>query len=322
MPNIINEQKSVPFNSIDIPTPENARTLMQGIDELAAQIKEHGLLQSLTVTNGGLGDKPYRLVAGFRRAAALKLLKWGSQDVPVILVPAEGRAIKNLVENVGREDLSAADLAQRLHDLSTGEYPREKDEIAIKYAVKELAEKTGLSGSHVTNLIRAHINLAPEVRKAWVKEEIPQNVIFKAAAMTVKETKDVELRGEDGKKLKDAEGNVKTKPVTTTVPDDKKQSAFLAKWEAQKAREEELLKAKKSGKKLSETEDEAGGESEEGDVPLPGRPSKKKLMEFIAAAKEKLKESEEGTLEQARLKGKMEGVQWAAGERPALAARG
>jgi len=318
----INDTKSVVFSIIEIPEEENARTVMERIDELAEEIHRDGLLQNLVVSNGGKGDKTYKLVAGFRRAAALKLLKWGDRLVPVTIVPAQGRAIKNLVENIHRDDLRTADLAARLHDLSTGDYPREKGEEVIVYSKEDLAAQLGLSVSHVTNLIRAHANLTPSVRKEWQKHELPQNLIFKAAGMTSKEELVVELKDEKGKKVKDEDGNVKTKTTKITVPDEAGQEKLLARW--QRAKEAEALAQKGEKKEKAE-----GGSDPDkgGDVETSGKkPGKKQLAEFIEKAKENLKAMTAEKLNESsefyRLKGKLEGVQWAAGERESLAPRG
>jgi len=321
---IVNETKNVAFNIIEVPEEENARTVLKGIPELAEEIRRDGLLQNLVVSNGGKGERTYRLVAGFRRAAALKLLKWGDKTVPVTVVPAQGRAIKNLAENIHRDELCTADLAARLHDLSTGDYPRDKGEERVVYSKDDLAAQLGLSVSHITNLIRAHANLAGSVRKAWQKDELPQNLIFKAAGMNSKEEQVIELKDEKtGKKLKDEEGNVKTKTVKVTVPDEAGQEKLLARW--QKAKEVEALAQKGEKKEKPEGGSEPG--EGDGDVETSGKkPGKKQLAEFIEKAKENLKamtaEKLQDTAEFFRLKGKLEGVQWAAGERDALAPRG
>jgi ParB/RepB/Spo0J family partition protein len=293
MSTIVNETKNVEFNRIHVPEEENARTVYEGIEDLATDIKQHGLLQGLVVTNGGSGDKPYRLVAGFRRAAALKLLKWGDKTVPVTIVEAQGRVIKNLIENIHRNDLRTADLAQRLFDLERGDYPREKGEEVIKYTKDELSAQLGLSISHVTNLIRAHANLADDVKKVWQKNDLPQNLVFKMAALTTKEEQVIELKDDKtGKKLKDEEGNVKTKTIKVTVPDDVAQDRMLKKWAKAKEAEELAAKGKKKGDTAAASAggEGEGGEGDEGDVESNAkRPGKKVMAEFIEKASAKLK---------------------------------
>ena len=176
----IAEAKNVPFNTIEIPEDENVRSKLEGIDELAEDIKQNGLITALTVTNGGSKDQPYRLDAGFRRAAALKKLKWGDKLVPVVIVTTH-RAITNLRENIHRQDVHPADLAQRLHDLETGEFPGAAE--GEKFTKKQLVEQLKMSLAHVTNLIRAHKNLGKDAKKAWRTKDVPLTIVFKWAAM-------------------------------------------------------------------------------------------------------------------------------------------
>jgi ParB/RepB/Spo0J family partition protein len=183
-----NKTIEIPFNSIFIPEDENARTKFdkKKFDELVESIKLHGLLEPLVVVNGGKGEHKYRLKAGYRRAAALKQLKVGSQLISVTVAEDDG-PIKMLVENVQREDLTSYDLAQALHDLETGEYagPYDRDEEgkAKKYTKKDLCDQVGLGLSHVTNLIRAWANLGREAKRAWKKHNVPTTVVFGWAKM-------------------------------------------------------------------------------------------------------------------------------------------
>lgn len=81
----------------------------EGIEELAASIRQCGLLQPIVVRATGSG---YELIAGLRRLAAVKHLGWHS--VPAIVLEADDRqaAIAQLVENVQREGLNPVEEAQ------------------------------------------------------------------------------------------------------------------------------------------------------------------------------------------------------------------
>jgi ParB/RepB/Spo0J family partition protein len=202
--------KTVSFAEIAVPDELNARTSLDGIEELAKNIAIHGLLQPLIVVNGGPADKPYRLVAGFRRAHALKLLKWGKKDIPVNVIDGD-EALVNLVENVQRDELHPADLAQRLHDLSTGEYEVPAGATAAVYDKKFLSEQTGLTVSHINNLIRAHVNLCVTVKKAWKKMSVPMRLIFQLSAMEEPEQEKVFASWKEAQDLLDSVGK-KRKP--------------------------------------------------------------------------------------------------------------
>ena len=92
--------------------------------ELAASIKEHGVIQPLIVcenTAEATAHYPYRLIAGERRLRAAQIA--GLTEVPCIVrnvIPdAQTELELALIENIQREDLSPADEArayQRLHD--------------------------------------------------------------------------------------------------------------------------------------------------------------------------------------------------------------
>src|SRR5580693_7672653 len=85
----------------------------KGIDELAASIAAHGLLQSLVVRKDKRGK--YAVVAGRRRLLALKSLaddgKLEAQfDIPCTVIDDDADATEiSLAENVQREPMHPAD---------------------------------------------------------------------------------------------------------------------------------------------------------------------------------------------------------------------
>lgn len=183
-----NSMAEVPFNQIYNPEDENARSELRNIPQLAESIEADGLLTAFTVElNQDPSTKekyPYRLRAGARRYAACKALKYGSRVVPVVIVPNEDGLIKNLIENLHREDLPSIDLAMRLHDMETGDAPGAGGK---KYTKKELAKRLKMSLSHVSNLIRAHKNVIPAGKKLWCKYNVPTTVVFSWAGLEEEE---------------------------------------------------------------------------------------------------------------------------------------
>jgi len=129
---------------------------LPNIEELAADIKANGLINPLTVTNGGDG---YVVHAGNRRLAALKLLK--VKEVPVIVVPPQDIEVVQLAENLGREDLHPLDVAQRLFDLID-----KKGAYGARYTKNDMAERLGKSVAHIENLIRVTRKLSDDVKTA------------------------------------------------------------------------------------------------------------------------------------------------------------
>src|SRR3990170_1604007 len=87
------------------------------LEELAASIREHGVIQPLIVTQGALPGK-YALIAGERRLEAAKLA--GLPSVPAIVREATDQQLLEiaLVENIQRADLSALEAAQAYKHLA------------------------------------------------------------------------------------------------------------------------------------------------------------------------------------------------------------
>jgi len=88
------------------------------LDDLAASIKSHGVLQPLLVQEDGKGK--YEIVAGHRRAAAAKIA--GLEAVPVRVIDLNGGAVEALqvatVENIQRLDLTPMQEADALANLT------------------------------------------------------------------------------------------------------------------------------------------------------------------------------------------------------------
>jgi ParB family chromosome partitioning protein len=126
-----------------------------GIRELAASIREVGILQPLVVRSAPTG---FELVAGERRLRAAR--EAGLDRVPVLIRQAgENESIElALVENLQRENLSPLDTAEAYQALMDG-YGLTKD---------QLARRLGKSRAAVTNTLRlAHL---PEGIRALLTE--------------------------------------------------------------------------------------------------------------------------------------------------------
>jgi ParB family chromosome partitioning protein len=125
----------------------------QSINELAASIKMHDIIQPLTVTKSASGK--YQLIAGERRYRAAKLA--GLKDIPAYIRHANDSELLELalLENLQREDLNAIEIA-----LS---YKRMMDE--LHYTQEEVSERMGKERSTVTNYIRL-LKLPPDIQLA------------------------------------------------------------------------------------------------------------------------------------------------------------
>ena len=120
------------------------------LTELMESIREHGIIQPLTVrrVNGAL-----ELIAGERRFRASE--KLGLKEVPVIERKATDREVLEmaLIENLQREDLNPIEEAEAYFRLSKEFTMRQED----------IAQRVGKNRTTVANAMRL-LDLAPEVK--------------------------------------------------------------------------------------------------------------------------------------------------------------
>lgn len=123
----------------------------QALNELAASIKEYGVIMPIVVNDNG--DGTYMVIAGERRFRASKIA--GKKTIPVVIRKYKEREIKeiSLIENLQREDLNPIEAAMAMKQLM-------KD---YKMTQDELAEKIGKSRPAIANSLRL-LNLCSEVR--------------------------------------------------------------------------------------------------------------------------------------------------------------
>ena len=131
----------------------------QALQELAASIKLHDLVQPITVSQ--LPNGRYRLISGERRWRAAKIA--GLNDVPAYIRQANDQQLLELalLENLQREDLNAMEIA-----LS---YKRMMDE--LNHTQEQVAERMGKERSTVANYVRL-LRLPPDIQVAVRKGEI------------------------------------------------------------------------------------------------------------------------------------------------------
>lgn len=141
------------------PNPGQPRRLFDqaALDELAASIKEKGLLQPLLVRPKG---DMYELVAGERRFKACQMA--GLREAPVVIKDiGEREALElALIENLQREDLSPVEEAQGYKRL-----------VEMGMTQEEVAKTVGKARVTVTNALRL-LNLGPEIMQALEENRI------------------------------------------------------------------------------------------------------------------------------------------------------
>ncbi|MGE0313887.1 MAG: ParB/RepB/Spo0J family partition protein [Lautropia sp.] len=122
------------------------------LQELAASIREHGLLQPIVVR--AIDESRFEIIAGERRFRAAALAQLDTVPVLVRDVSDENALAMALIENIQREDLNPLEEAAAIKRLI--------DE--FHYTHEQAAQAIGRSRSATTNLLRL-LNLAEPVHQ-------------------------------------------------------------------------------------------------------------------------------------------------------------
>ena len=133
----------------------------ESLEELAASIKEHGLLQPILVTEIKGSKGKYRIISGERRWRASRIA--GLSEIPVIVKDLSKQQIMeiSLIENLQREDLHAVEEA-RGYDVLIKEFGLTQDAVA---------KRVGKSRPVIANALRI-LSLPDYVISSLEKEEI------------------------------------------------------------------------------------------------------------------------------------------------------
>ena len=129
------------------------------LEELAASIRIHGVIQPVTVRRLEAGK--FQLISGERRLRASKMA--GLTRIPAYVRLANDQEMLEigLVENIQREDLNPMEIAIN--------YQRLVDECGLQH--EELAARVGKNRSTVTNYLRV-LRLIPEIQQALRNQDI------------------------------------------------------------------------------------------------------------------------------------------------------
>lgn len=125
------------------------------LNDLAASIKEHGLIQPIVLRNV---EKGYEIVAGERRWRAAR--KAGVKEVPCIVrdLTDEENMLLAIIENMQREDLNPIEEAEGLNQM-IDTYGLTQDQVS---------KSIGKSRPYITNCLR--LLKLPEKVRAYVSE--------------------------------------------------------------------------------------------------------------------------------------------------------
>jgi ParB family chromosome partitioning protein len=154
----------------------------EDLAELAASIKEHGILQPLLVTYDDLTGN-YTLIAGERRLLAAR--QAGLDHVPAIVREAneQQRLELALIENLQRSDLTPLEAAEAYRQLI--------EEFTLSH--EEIATQVGKSRTAVTNTLRL-LKLPANVQQALVDGRISEGHARALLALPTPEAQEAALR--------------------------------------------------------------------------------------------------------------------------------
>jgi len=144
---------------------------IEELENLAASIREHGIIQPLIVSPGKNGM--YVLIAGERRLQASR--KAGLKTVPVVIRNATDQQLLELalIENVQRADLNAIEEAESYSHLAK----------EFKLSHEKIAERVGKSRVAVTNTMRV-LDASAAVKQALVDGRISEGHARALLALT------------------------------------------------------------------------------------------------------------------------------------------
>lgn len=132
------------------------------LQDLAASIKEHGIIQPLVVTK--IAPEQYELIAGERRLMAARMA--GLEMIPVIIREEEGEREKleiALIENIQRKDLNVVEEARA--------YKKLIEEFDLTQ--EEISARVGKSRSAIANKVRL-LSLPIEIQRALIEGKISE----------------------------------------------------------------------------------------------------------------------------------------------------
>lgn len=151
--NVAEQTHTLPLSQIETCASQPRKRFdEEALADLADSIREHGIIQPITVRK--LASGYYQIIAGERRWRAARLA--GLSEVPVVIIEADDRKAMELamIENLQREDLNPMEEAEGYHALME----------SYNLTQEEAAERVGKSRSAVANVMRL-LHLCAPVRK-------------------------------------------------------------------------------------------------------------------------------------------------------------
>lgn len=150
----VSNLNEIPIGEIEVnPFQPRQHFDQEHLQELAASIKLHGIIQPITVRR--LAQNQYQLISGERRFQASKLA--GLAMIPAYIRSADDQQMLEmaLIENIQRENLNPIEIALSYQRLIT--------ECNLKQ--EELGDRVGKNRTTVTNYLRL-LKLPPDIQAA------------------------------------------------------------------------------------------------------------------------------------------------------------
>ena len=130
------------------------------LQELSASIKEHGIIQPITVRKRG---EKFELVAGERRWRAARIAELSHVPCNIIEITDTESAEIALLENLQREDLNFMEEAEAYYNLINDH----------KFTQEELAQRMGKKQSTIANKLRL-LKLSQKVRLICLENNLTE----------------------------------------------------------------------------------------------------------------------------------------------------
>ena len=157
------------------------------LEELAESIRQHGLIQPLTVRK--LSSGYYQIIAGERRWRAARIA--GLDEVPAVIIEADDQKAMELamIENLQREDLNPIEEAEGYRVL-TETYGMTQAQAAervgksrsavansmrlleLHHSIQKAVENGSISAGHARALLALSPNLRPKAVDAIIREHL------------------------------------------------------------------------------------------------------------------------------------------------------
>jgi len=144
----------------------------KSLKELAESIKEHGLLQPITVEYMEQEDY-FKIINGERRFGAAKIT--GLSEIPCIIkdIDKRTRLIHQLIENIQRQDLPPLEEAEAIQNLIDNRRMENPE-----YSQREAAKDLGLPKSYVNEMLSL-LKLPPDIKRSVrTSDTVPKSLLL------------------------------------------------------------------------------------------------------------------------------------------------